>query len=63
VLADGGLVADVYTSDDIIVQPALVAAGTGVTTVPGLALRTHQAGPDQASRPATQAGCILDYDL
>ena len=31
-----------FTSDDIIVQHALVAAGLGVTTNPGLALRTHQ---------------------
>ncbi|WP_199034865.1 LysR family transcriptional regulator [Glycomyces salinus] len=31
-----------YTSDDIIVQQALVAAGLGVTTNPGLALRTHR---------------------
>lgn len=30
-----------YTSDDIIVQHALIAAGLGVTTNPGLALRTH----------------------
>jgi DNA-binding transcriptional LysR family regulator len=32
-----------YTSDDIIVKQALVAAGMGVTTTPGLALRTHRA--------------------
>jgi DNA-binding transcriptional LysR family regulator len=32
-----------YTSDDIIVEQALVAAGMGVTTMPGLALRTHRA--------------------
>ncbi|HEX6355376.1 LysR family transcriptional regulator [Actinophytocola sp.] len=30
------------TSDDIIVKQALVAAGMGVTTMPGLALRTHR---------------------
>ncbi|SDD75279.1 LysR family transcriptional regulator [Glycomyces harbinensis] len=30
-----------YTSDDIIVQHSLIAAGLGVTTNPGLALRTH----------------------
>jgi DNA-binding transcriptional LysR family regulator len=30
-----------YTSDDIIVQHALIAVGLGVTTNPGLALRTH----------------------
>jgi DNA-binding transcriptional LysR family regulator len=32
-----------YTSDDMVVMQALVAAGLGVTTMPGLALRTHQA--------------------
>src|SRR5215468_8228929 len=32
-----------YTSDDVIVEQALVAAGMGVTTMPGLALRTHRA--------------------
>ncbi|MBE1492408.1 LysR family transcriptional regulator [Plantactinospora soyae] len=32
-----------YTSDDVIVQQALVAAGMGVTTMPGLTLRTHRA--------------------
>jgi DNA-binding transcriptional LysR family regulator len=32
-----------YTSDDIIVEQALVAAGMGVTTMPGLALRSHRA--------------------
>ncbi|MFC5754354.1 LysR family transcriptional regulator [Actinomadura rugatobispora] len=32
-----------YTSDDTIVQQALVAAGMGVTTMPGLTLRTHRA--------------------
>lgn len=31
-----------YTSDDVIVEQALVAAGMGVTTMPGLALRTHR---------------------
>ena len=38
-----------YTSDDIIVQQALVAAGMGVTTMPGLALRTHHAPKIEAS--------------
>ncbi|GGM87158.1 LysR family transcriptional regulator [Dactylosporangium sucinum] len=33
----------VYTSDDVIVEQALVAAGMGVTTMPGLSLRTHRA--------------------
>jgi DNA-binding transcriptional LysR family regulator len=32
-----------YTSDDVIVEQALVAAGMGVTIMPGLALRTHWA--------------------
>ncbi|HZR54471.1 MAG TPA: LysR family transcriptional regulator [Streptosporangiaceae bacterium] len=32
-----------YTSDDVIVEQALVAAGMGVTTMPGLALRAHRA--------------------
>nr|CEL20914.1 putative LysR-family transcriptional regulator [Kibdelosporangium sp. MJ126-NF4] len=38
-----------YTSDDVIVQQALVAAGMGVTTMPGLALRTHRAPGIQAT--------------
>jgi DNA-binding transcriptional LysR family regulator len=32
-----------YTSDDMVVTQALVAAGLGVTTIPGLALRAHRA--------------------
>jgi len=32
-----------YTTDDVIVEQALVAAGMGVTTIPGLALRSHRA--------------------
>ncbi|MFC4114218.1 LysR family transcriptional regulator [Nonomuraea zeae] len=32
-----------YTSDDIVVEQAFVAAGLGVTTMPGLALRSHHA--------------------
>lgn len=32
-----------YTSDDMVVMQALVAAGLGVTTSPGLALRAHLA--------------------
>jgi DNA-binding transcriptional LysR family regulator len=32
-----------YTSDDMVVMQALVAAGLGVTTIPGLALRSHRA--------------------
>lgn len=43
-----------YTSDDIIVQQALVAAGMGVTTMPGLALRTHHA-------PGIEASVLPDF--
>jgi DNA-binding transcriptional LysR family regulator len=32
-----------YVSDDMVVMQALVAAGLGVTTMPGLALRAHRA--------------------
>jgi DNA-binding transcriptional LysR family regulator len=32
-----------YTTDDMVLMQALVAAGMGVTTIPGLALRSHQA--------------------
>jgi DNA-binding transcriptional LysR family regulator len=32
-----------YTSDDMVVLQALVVAGLGVTTIPGLALRSHRA--------------------
>jgi DNA-binding transcriptional LysR family regulator len=32
-----------YTSDDLVVAQAFVAAGLGVTTMPGLALRSHHA--------------------
>jgi DNA-binding transcriptional LysR family regulator len=31
-----------FTSDDMVVMQALVAAGLGVTTIPGLALRAHR---------------------
>jgi DNA-binding transcriptional LysR family regulator len=31
-----------FSSDDMVVVPALVAAGIGVTTLPGLALRAHR---------------------
>ncbi|MGY4772949.1 LysR family transcriptional regulator [Kribbella sp. CWNU-51] len=40
--ADAGFTPRIaYTSDDIIVKQAFVAAGLGVTTMPGLALRSH----------------------
>jgi DNA-binding transcriptional LysR family regulator len=32
-----------YTSDDMVVMQALVVAGLGVTTIPGLALQAHRA--------------------
>jgi DNA-binding transcriptional LysR family regulator len=32
-----------YSSDDMVLMQALVAAGRGVTTMPGLALRAHRA--------------------
>jgi DNA-binding transcriptional LysR family regulator len=32
-----------YVSDDMVVMQTLVAAGLGVTTIPGLALRAHRA--------------------
>jgi DNA-binding transcriptional LysR family regulator len=32
-----------YTSDDMVVMQALVAAGLGVTTIPGMALSAHRA--------------------
>ncbi|HEX9336093.1 MAG TPA: LysR substrate-binding domain-containing protein, partial [Pseudonocardiaceae bacterium] len=43
-----------YTSDDVIVEQALVAAGMGVTTMPGLALRTHRA-------PGIEASVVPDF--
>jgi DNA-binding transcriptional LysR family regulator len=40
--ADQGFVPRIgYTSDDMVVMQTLVAAGLGVTTIPGLALRAH----------------------
>ena len=44
----------VYTSDDVIVEQALVAAGMGVTTMPGLSLRTHRA-------PGIEATALADF--
>lgn len=43
-----------YTSDDVIVEQALVAAGMGVTTSPGLALRTHHV-------PGIKATALPDF--
>jgi DNA-binding transcriptional LysR family regulator len=43
-----------YTSDDVIVEQALVAVGMGVTTMPGLALRTHRA-------PGIEATALRDF--
>lgn len=39
-----------YTSDDIIADQALVVAGLGVTTMPGLALRSYRAIGVQATK-------------
>jgi DNA-binding transcriptional LysR family regulator len=42
--ADAGFTPRIaFTSDDVIVKQALVRAGLGVTTTPGLALRSHLA--------------------
>jgi DNA-binding transcriptional LysR family regulator len=38
-----------YTSDNVVVMQALVAAGLGVTTSPGLALRAHRIAGIEAS--------------
>jgi DNA-binding transcriptional LysR family regulator len=38
-----------YTSDDMVVMQALVVAGLGVTTIPGLALQAHRANRIVAS--------------
>jgi molybdate transport repressor ModE-like protein len=44
----------VYTSDDMVVMQALVAAGLGVATLPGLALRAyHQDGVVAKELPAS----------
>jgi DNA-binding transcriptional LysR family regulator len=39
-----------YTTDDMVVMQSLVAAGMGVTTIPGLALRAHRHPDITASR-------------
>ncbi|MEV0286440.1 MULTISPECIES: LysR family transcriptional regulator [unclassified Kribbella] len=39
-----------YTSDDLMVKQAFVAHGLGVTTMPGLALRTHLADRVKATK-------------
>jgi DNA-binding transcriptional LysR family regulator len=44
-----------YSSDDMVVMQALVAAGLGVTTLPGMALRAHRADGIVASElPGSQ---------
>ncbi|HEY3954903.1 MAG TPA: LysR family transcriptional regulator [Streptosporangiaceae bacterium] len=43
-----------YISDDPVVEQALVAAGMGVTTMPGLTLRTHRA-------PGIAATALRDF--
>jgi DNA-binding transcriptional LysR family regulator len=54
--ADAGFAPRVgYTSDDMVVMQELVAAGLGVTTIPGLALAAHRAEGVVASRlPGSQ---------
>jgi DNA-binding transcriptional LysR family regulator len=43
ICADEGFLPRIgYTSDDMVVLQALVIAGLGVTTIPGLALRSHR---------------------
>jgi molybdate transport repressor ModE-like protein len=39
-----------YSTDDMVVMQALVVAGLGVTTIPGLALRAHHAAGVHATR-------------
>jgi DNA-binding transcriptional LysR family regulator len=39
-----------YVSDDMVVMQELVAAGLGVTTIPGLAMRAHRAEGVVASK-------------
>jgi DNA-binding transcriptional LysR family regulator len=41
-----------YTTDDMVLMQSLVAAGMGVTTIPGLALRAHRAADLAATRLA-----------
>jgi DNA-binding transcriptional LysR family regulator len=44
-----------YTSDDMVVMQTLVAAGLGVTTMPGLALRAHRTEGIEATKlPGSQ---------
>src|SRR3954451_15529828 len=43
-----------YSSDDMVLMQALVAAGLGVTTMPGLALRAHRAEGIVATELATR---------
>jgi molybdate transport repressor ModE-like protein len=38
-----------YSTDDMVAMQALVAAGSGVSTIPGLALRAHRAAGIQAT--------------
>lgn len=52
--ARAGFTPDIaYATDDMVVMQSLVAAGLGVTTVPGLALRAHRgAGIEATEVPA-----------
>jgi DNA-binding transcriptional LysR family regulator len=38
-----------YSTDDMVVMQALVVAGLGITTIPGLALQAHRAAGVQAT--------------
>ncbi len=51
-----------YSSDDMVLMQALVAAGLGVTTMPGLALRVHRPRGDRGDR-AARAPARLRRDL
>jgi DNA-binding transcriptional LysR family regulator len=52
----------VFTSDDVIVKQALVRAGLGVTTTPGLALRSHLAdGVRSSELPVVRRILLATY--
>ena len=52
-----------YTSDDMVVMQALVAAGLGVTTIPGLALQRPPSQGHRRHRAAGVAPARLRRDL
>jgi DNA-binding transcriptional LysR family regulator len=61
VCADAGFTPRVaFTSEDVVVEQALVAAGLGVTTMPGMALRSHRApGVEAAEIPGFRRRVLL----